>query len=120
MEERSKNYCLDCGTEMTEIYEKPALNLTCPKCGCKIATTRWEKIDLDETNYAISVNPIENPSIQQIKVVSKILGENFITSKKVLEKGGTVFEGKAVDVKSIVKTLKDIHIKYVIIHEFPY
>ena len=72
------------------------------------------------TNYAISVNPIENPSIQQIKVVSKILGENFITSKKVLEKGGTVFEGKTVDVKSIVKTLKDIHIKCVISPEFPY
>lgn len=120
MEERSKNYCPDCGTEMTEIYEKPALNLTCPKCGCKIATTRWEKIDLDETNYVISVSHIENPTIQQIKVVSKIIGENFITSKKVLEKGGTVFEGKAVDVKSIVKTLKDMHIECIISPEFPY
>lgn len=54
MEEKSKNYCLDCGAEMIEFYEKPSFALECPKCGYGIATTRWEDIDMDMTNYKSS------------------------------------------------------------------
>ena len=66
MEEKIKHYCPECGTEMNEIYEKPALNLICPKCRYKLATTRWEDIDLDTTSYKIIVKSTVNPLISQI------------------------------------------------------
>ena len=46
--EENKYICPQCGEEMMETYDKPALNLVCPKCGCQIATSRWEEIDLDD------------------------------------------------------------------------
>ena len=105
---------------MNEIYNKPALNLICPKCGYKLATTRWEEIDLDTTIYAIKVKVIENPLISQIRSISKLIGSNFIVSKKALEEGATVFEGNAIDTKSKVELLKENNIEYIISPEFPY
>ena len=69
----NKYICPKCGAEMIAVYEKPALNLTCPKCGCKIATTKWEDIDLDDTDYEIVLKLSANPSMNQVKFLSNIL-----------------------------------------------
>ena len=95
--EENKYICPECGSEMNALYEKPALNLTCPKCGCKIATTKWDEIDLDDTKYQIQLETISNPTIDQIKFISKFTGANFIASKSMLEKGSLIYEGSAVD-----------------------
>ena len=118
--EENKYLCPECGAEMYETYEKPALNLTCPKCGCKIATTRWEKIDLDSTDYEISVIQEENPSIDHIKIISKILAKNFIQAKEALISGYILFKGKATDVKKYKTILDDNKIRYKINPDFPY
>jgi len=118
--EENKYICPECGSEMTAVYEKPALNLTCPKCGCKIATTKWEDIDLDDTTYKIILEANRTPGTELIKFISKITGLNYINSKRSLEKGGLIFEEKAVEVKKRKHALDSKHIQYVIEPMFPY
>ncbi|MCQ2741851.1 MAG: hypothetical protein MJ239_00925 [Bacilli bacterium] len=104
--ESNKYICPDCGAEMLQEYEKPALNLSCPKCGCKIATTKWEEIDLDDTVYSICIEPFENPTMEQIKVISKSTGMNFAASKTFLKSGGILFRGSATEILEKKKTLE--------------
>lgn len=118
--ENKKYLCPNCGSEMTETYEKPALNLCCPHCGCKIATTRWEKIDLDDKEYSILIKPIENPKIEQIKFLSKVTGKNFIFCKALFQSGGKVFAGSAVDVLQKRKDFDQNSIQYSIDPLFKY
>ena len=118
--EENKYICPKCGSHMTAVYEKPALNLTCPKCRCKIATTKWEDIDLDNTTYKIFLRPNCNPSTESIKFISRITGLNFINSKKLFENGGLLFEEKAVEIKKQKINLDSINIKYTIEPMFPY
>lgn len=118
--EENKYICPKCGTEMIAVYEKPALNLTCPKCGCKIATTKWEDIDLDDTDYEIVLKTSINYSMEQIKLISKLTGKNFIASKKLIENGGVLLTAKAIELRDIMKTLDEIGIGYLVSPEFPY
>ena len=111
MEER-KYKCPECGTIMNETYEKPSLILSCPKCGCKIATTRWEEIDLDDKEYEIVLVANNNPTLDQIKVISSITGVNFIKSKEIITRGKPIFKGSPVQVKDIIKTLKEKLLDY--------
>ena len=118
--EENRYACPQCGIEMNVVYEKPALNLTCPKCGCKIATTKWEDIDLDDTDYEIILKPITCPSTNQIKAVSNLTGQNFIASKNLLREGGPLFKVKAVDLKDKTALLDRSDIIYFVSPEFPY
>lgn len=120
MEKENKYYCPDCGTEMLAVYEKPALNLTCPNCGCKLATTKWETIDLDETIYEIETLSIKNPSLDQIKVFAKLTGNNFVASKDLIKKGYSVFKGLAKNLKNTAKILDAHSFKYKITPDYPY
>ena len=118
--ENNKYICPECGTIMNETYDKPALNLVCPKCGNKIATTRWEPIDLDSTEYEIIISKGNTESMDNIKLVSKLTGENYIKSKELLLNGFVCFKGKAIDVIVMKKKLDDYHIQYIINPNFPY
>lgn len=118
--EENKCICPECDSEMMAVYEKPALNLTCPKCGCKIATTKWEDIDLDDATYRIFLKPNRSPNTESIKIISKITGLNFIDSKQLLENGGLLFEEKAVEIKRQKTNLDLNNIKYTIEPTFPY
>lgn len=118
--EENKYLCPKCGTEMIVDYEKPALNLTCPKCGCKIATTKWEDIDLDDTDYEIVLKPSINYSMEQIKFISNLTGLNFISSKKLLENGGSLLKAKAIELREKKKLLDKTGINYSVLPEFPY
>lgn len=101
-------------------YEKPALNLMCPKCGIKIATTKREKNDIDDNDYEIILKPVFNPSIKQIKILSNLIGQNFVKSKKLLESGGILLKGKAVEIKEKMIILNKSVIEYSIYPNFPY
>ncbi len=118
--EENKYICPKCGAEMVAIYEKPALNLSCPKCGCKLATTKWDKIDLDDTDYEIILASLIKPSMNQIKLISNMTGKNYIASKKILETGGLLLTAKAIDAENILKDLNDAKIKFHISPNFPY
>ena len=97
--EENKYICPQCGEEMMETYDKPALNLVCPKCGCQIATSRWEEIDLDDNDYEIVLKAVSNPNIEIVKNVSKLTGLNFLNSKTIVEKGGRYWKLKRMRLK---------------------
>lgn len=118
--EENKYICPECGAEMNETYDKPSLVLDCPKCGCKIATTKWDSIDLDETVYTISLEKIDCPSLENIKFISSLTGENYLKTKEELIKGNIVFKHNAVEMKEKKKLIEDNNIKYHISPEFPY
>ena len=118
--EENKYICPKCGSEMSMFYDKPALNLVCPKCGCQIATTKWDDIDLDDTDYKIILNQISNPSIEVIKAISKITGHNFISAKTMLLNGDVLVSAKATEIKEKSDYLKKINIQFIIEPFFPY
>ncbi|MCQ3035124.1 MAG: TFIIB-type zinc ribbon-containing protein [Bacilli bacterium] len=118
--EENKYICPDCGSEMIAVYDKPALNLNCPKCGCMIATTKWEEIDLDDTIYQISIMPNCKNDISTIKLLSKITGENFIKSRDLANNGGLLSSGTAIQVLELRKTLIKAGIDFKILPEFKY
>ena len=118
--EENKYICPKCGNEMIAVYEKPALNLTCPKCGCKIATTKWEDIDLDGTDYEVVLKPSINHSMEQIKFISNLTGLNFIASKKLLENGGVLLKARAVELKEKMNSLVANGIDFSVTPDFPY
>lgn len=118
--EENKYICPKCGSIMFENYEKPALNLVCPKCGCNIATTRWEDIDLDDKDYEIVLKRHINPTIEQIKTISMISGMNFVCSKKLLCNGGILLKLKAIDINEKIILINKENIQYTITPFFPY
>ena len=118
--ENDKYLCPDCNTEMIADYNKPALTLTCPNCGCKIATTKWDDIDLDPTIYKIMILSNNDDSIDSIKLISKITGNNFKQSKELLKSGFIFYEGYANTIKDKTSLLKDSAVKYEITPNFPY
>ena len=118
--EENKYICPECGSEMNAFYDKPALNLTCPKCGCKITTTKWDEIYLDDKKYKIKLTPINKPTIEQIKTISKLSGANFIESKSMLINGSLVFEGFAIEVLEKKKDLECYDIPFSINPLFKY
>ena len=118
--EENKYLCPRCGTKMNATYVKPALNLICPNCGCQIATTKWEDIDLDDQDYEIVLKPANNPSIDKIKTISILTGLNYIDSKSKLEKGEAVLKAKAPEIRTTLVCLKEHDIEYLISPYFPY
>ena len=118
--EENKYICPKCGAEMTAIYEKPALNLSCPKCGCEIATTKWDDIDLDDTDYEIILKAVESPTMDEIKIVSKMTGFNFIKSKSLMNNGGVLLKAKATEINANREILKKANIQFEIYPLFPY
>ncbi len=118
--ENNQYKCPRCGSEMKVIFEKPALNLICPKCGFQIATTKWDEIDLDLTNYKIILSKNMNPTINQIKCISSLTGKNYIETIQMFNNSDVVFEGKAIDIISKKEDLKKNGVEFLILPEFPY
>lgn len=118
--EENKYICPKCGCKMKATYNKPALNLICPKCGFKIATTKWEEIDLDDTKYQIQLISVSEPTIEQIKCISKFTGSNFITSKTMLKNGSIIYEGFASDISEKKLILEFNNIQFSINPFFKY
>ncbi len=117
---QNKFICPECGGEMLEFYNKPALNLVCSKCGYRLATTKWDGIDLDNNNYNVYLTASKDISIEQIKIVSKISGNNFVLSKKIMENGGALISGNAKQIKQIKDFLEKSKIKFYITPNFKY
>lgn len=118
--EENKYKCPHCGTEMIAAYQKPALNLVCPKCGCKIATSKWDDIDLDDNDYEIVLESLSTPTAKQLKIISELTGLNFISSKNLLSSGGILLKAKPSEIKLKLKFLDEAEIAYRITPDFPY
>lgn len=118
--EENKYLCPQCGSEMNATFEKPALNLFCPNCGCQVATTKWDEIDLDDNTYGLIIEEIESPSFDVIKLISRLTGKNFVESKERLINGQVSFTGNAIEIRDKRDLLDSNNIKYHYTKEFPY
>ena len=114
------NICDKCGAELRVDRCGCAVTYTCPNCGWSVATTEWDPIDLDETEYVFRLsegNPVDKATLS---LVSKLTGKNFIASKKAIEELEVIFKGRARDAVEMRGFLDKSGIRYSIEPELPY
>ena len=116
----NENICPNCGHPLRIKREYPSFALICDHCGWEVATTTWDPIDLDETEYAISIADGTVPDKKTLSLVSRMTGLNFIASKKLIESRGILWSGKARDAQEKIAFLKEQEISFTITPEFPY
>ncbi len=98
--------CEKCGTMMQPFLEESTQGMHCPKCGWSVVTTYISEIELDTTEYEVHIDRGDQYNKNQIKVISKITGLNFLGSKKLLQDTKPlIFKGTAVDVIKVRKLL---------------
>lgn len=112
--------CPSCGSIMEEMVDGCAHNFKCKKCGYGEATTIATGIEWDSNEYAINLLENNLSSIENIKLISSICGENFIYCKYLLKNGGLLIKGKALEIKPIIDKLNKSLIKIKISPEFKY
>ena len=117
------NYkCPKCGAEMLDRSKGPYIHCTCPNCGNSYATydyTNDDPIKFDENIYFVkSVN--NKTSIDVLKIVSKISGQNYIKCKELIDNNDVICSGKAIDIIDSLKELKVNNIKFEISPTFNY
>lgn len=112
--------CSSCGENMICKIEEHTLVWECPKCGDGLATTYFEPIETDETNYTLSISEISEPNIDHIKVISNMLNVNFLKSKSLLQEGNATITDKAVKIRDYIRLLNENSISFTITPKFPY
>lgn len=116
----NNNACVKCGSELQIDRRGCAVTYTCPNCGWSIATTEWESIDLDKTQYRIRLAEGTPICKKTLSLVSRLTGKNFIESKKVIENLGVIFTGRARDILEQKSKLSKEGLAFVIEPDFPY
>lgn len=112
--------CEKCGTLMISYKQGHNVGMSCPNCGWGWATTEFEPIELDQTIYIVNIDIITKPSIEEIKLVSKLLNVNYLIANKLLICGKASFQGKAIKIKDKLRELNNIKIGYTISPKFNY
>lgn len=112
--------CPECGTKLIKERFGHSAVYTCPKCGCSAATTEFDPIDLDETQYVIRLAEGTAVSKETLSLVSYLTGKNFIDSKKVIENRDIIFAGQAHDILRKKDYLSKQGVTFVIEPDFPY
>ena len=115
-----KIICEKCGNEMIYFIRGSSCGTECLKCGWGLVTTYIEPIKIDETNYTLSIPTIDEPDIDHIKAISKILNVNFIKSKSLLQEGNATITDKAIKIRDYARLLNDSSIQFTITPNFPY
>ncbi len=115
-----ENICPNCGHQLRIKREYPSFALICDHCGWGVATTMWDPIDLDETEYVIRLAEGNIVNKKTLSLISQMTGLNFILSKKLIESFGILWSGKAREAKEKIDFLKEQEISFTITPEFPY
>jgi large subunit ribosomal protein L7/L12 len=112
--------CEICGAEMRFEKDEHSVCWICDNCNNAVATSYFEPILLDNTNYHIILIS-NNCSVCIIKMVSEISGYNYIETKKAIENAPVeIFSGKAVDIKPVKENLEKAGVNFSIEPEFLY
>ncbi len=114
--------CEKCGTTMEVMNEGSGIAIKCPKCGWNMATTTSPAIVQDETDYFVYICGSYKTSTERLKVVSEILGGNYLEAKRYLsgEIKTALVHGEALRIKRAARLLKTAKINYRITPTFPY
>ena len=95
--------CLSCGTEMECKIEGHNLSWICHNCGDGLATSYFEPIELDQTEYCLHIAPVTAPSADMLRYFSQLLMCNYMKAKARLNDEIIIKKGKKTYHKIIVK-----------------
>ena len=122
--------CEKCGSLMNHYYDDLTEGWTCPtRMGINV-TSNMQESKLDDIKYEIYLIPGNEPSMDNIKLLSKITGYNYLAAKKMLTcteptliyhtscEAATV-RTTAQIAKHVTDLLKDAGISYTITPDLP-
>ena len=113
--------CEKCHTEMIAMNEDNVGEVICPKCGWNIVATKINDIMLDTKMYQLYALKNENINMSQIRILSKISGENFICIKRNVTKNKMlIMNARAAKIKDALKMLKKEKIEFEVVPDFKY
>lgn len=116
--------CEICGTNM--IRELPegyggGLSITCPNCGWGVASSYFDPIVTDPTDYQITLLDGNKDSVEVIRAVNKVSHRNLLKSKQLIESAPCViFKGDAIEVHEMKEILDAESVQYKIEPDYPY
>ena len=116
----NNNLCEKCNGRNVTFHRGSSMGFYCVDCGWGAVTSYFKPIYADSTQYTLSILPISVPTIEQIKVVSELLGENYINTKASLIKGECTITRQAHTLKDEAQLLKKNGVLFSISPAFPY
>ena len=111
--------CLTCGTEMECKIEGHCLTWICSNCGDGLATSYFEPIELDKTEYCLHIAPVATPSADVLRCISQWLMCNYMQAKARLNSEITITD-VALKIRDIARTLSALGLVYTITPDYPY
>ena len=112
--------CLKCGNEVIVINNGREIINKCTSCDYEVVSTYNSPMDLDSTKYVISILGENEISLENIKLISKLTGFNYVKSKIYLQNGYSFEKEYAEKILEKKKEFDKYGIKYQIIPKFPY
>lgn len=112
--------CPKCGKELIVMNNGREIINKCTSCDYEVVTTYNSPMDLDSTKYVISILSENEISLENIKLISKLTGFNYVQSKNYLQNGYSFEKEYAETVLEKKKEFDKYGIKYQIISKFPY
>ena len=111
--------CPKCNSNIIVTIEGSNNIVRCENCDYEVVTTYIPQYKFDETIFRLTILNNEG-TIKQVKAISKMLGCNFVESKKILVGGNYTYEALASDIIEKKKILDDANVLYKIEPEFKY
>ena len=112
--------CPNCNAEMMHIVEGFTCGWKCSKCSLEFVTSYNDPILLDENEYKVTVNKVDNPKASQIKMAAEICKCNYLLSKEKLLEGFSLYELNAEDTRVILSKLKEEKLSFSVNPDFDY
>ena len=112
--------CDVCGNEMKIFSKNSTSGFICTSCGNSWLTTSIREIESDTNEYEIHLNPNNEATKDNIKLVAKIAKCNFIESRQKILSAAAIARDRAFVVQKYALELQGAKIKFKISPEFPY
>lgn len=123
--------CEKCGHVMIDRSFANSIHIECPNCHWGWATTTYDPIADDNTDYEIYLCSGNEQTMDNIKLIAEIMGCNFLHAKKALssDTNTMIYKArnesvasmyKAQRVQAIASRLKEGSLHFLIVPEFPY
>ena len=95
--------------------------MLCPNCGWGWATSYFDPIVTDQTEYKIILLEGNDASVEKIRAVNRVSHRNLLKSKELIaDAPQVIFEGDAIEVHDKKEILEEEQVLYKIEPDYPY
>ena len=116
--------CEKCGTNMVLNFPDGyggGFSIICPNCGWGVASSYFDHIVVDRTEYQITLLDGNKDSVEVIRAVNKVSHCNLLKSKQLIDSAPhVIFKGKALEVHEMKEILDGDAVLYKIEPDYPY